>query len=161
MPGRSWPEEEWFVLVAREKVDAGSFLVPHASASVGLARTQVETDLRARGLPTDAVEDSVLVVSEILSNSLKHARPLPGGKLRIDWELAGDQLSVQVTDGGSGTRPRVQQQSSSSTGGRGLGIVRRLSADWGFREQDSETTVWARIDLDARTVTTHRSTPRI
>ena len=140
------------MLVAPDKVSAESMLVPHTSASVGLARDRVEHDLVTRGLSADVVDNSVLVVSEILSNALRHARPLPGGKVRLRWALEGHRLAVQVTDGGAATRPRVQPVRASSASGRGLGIVRRLATEWGVSEDGVETTVWAVIDLDERSV---------
>ncbi|WP_231121447.1 ATP-binding protein [Motilibacter peucedani] len=135
-----------------DAVGTGEISVPHDSASVREARSRVQDDLARRGVDDDVVDVSVLVLSEMVSNALKHARPLPDGKVRVSWALEDGRLALQVTDGGGVTRPRLQQQSATSAGGRGLGVVRRLSADWGVREQGPETTVWAVIDLDARTV---------
>ncbi|NHC15938.1 ATP-binding protein [Motilibacter deserti] len=137
------------MLASPEVVATATVLVPHASASVGATRERVASELLAQGLPPRLVEDSVLVLSEILSNALKHARPLADGKVRVTWALRESRLEVQVTDGGASTRPRVLPLRASATGGRGLGIVRNLSDDWGVSEDGAETTVWARLDLDA------------
>nr|WP_231127019.1 ATP-binding protein [Motilibacter aurantiacus] len=125
-------------------------LVPHATTSVAAARERAHSELLAQGLPPTVVEDSVLVLSELLSNALKHARPLADGRIRVTWALAEHGIELQVTDGGASTRPRVLPLSASANGGRGLGIVRDLSTDWGVVEEGAETTVWARIDLDDR-----------
>jgi len=136
------------VLAFPEAVATATILVPHASTSVGSTRLRVQDDLLAQGLPARVVEDAVLVLSELLSNALKHARPLADGRVRVTWALAHEGVEVQVTDGGGSTRPRLLPLSASRTGGRGLGIVRNLSRDWGVVEQGAETTVWALVDLD-------------
>jgi two-component sensor histidine kinase len=96
------------------------------------------------------VDDAVLVLSEILSNALKHARPLDSGKVRVSWNVRGGALELEVTDGGGATRPHPARPSLSALGGRGLGIVSSLVADWGVRQMPGETTVWAVLPLGGR-----------
>jgi anti-sigma regulatory factor (Ser/Thr protein kinase) len=134
------------VLIARRRgAVTSTMLLPHAASSVAAARHAVARDLLSHGCPPLAVEDAVLVTSEILSNALKHARPLSGGTVRVCWTTGADGLMLEVTDGGSPTRPRVAGSSLSATGGRGLGIVAGLVSEWGVTEDGSHTTVWARL----------------
>jgi anti-sigma regulatory factor (Ser/Thr protein kinase) len=130
-----------------------TILLPHAPASVGAAREQVRRDLLARGIPADLVADTVLIVSEIVSNALKHAQPLDGGKVRLRWSPSPERVLLEVTDGGGATRPRVAPAAVTAGSGRGLAVVGRLSRDWGVREASPGSTVWAVVDLDARSVT--------
>ncbi|WP_434582327.1 ATP-binding protein [Carbonactinospora thermoautotrophica] len=95
---------------------SATVLVPHASSSVRWARTRLAEDLANCGVPRAVVDDAVLVLSEVLSNALKHAR--------------------------GPTRPRPASPSLSALGGRGLSIVANLAADWGVREEPGESTVW-------------------
>ncbi|WP_231115999.1 ATP-binding protein [Motilibacter rhizosphaerae] len=127
-------------------------LLPHAASSVGVVRSQLSSDLLRCGLPLAAVDDVVLVASEIVSNALKHARPLPSGRVRVHWQVEEDALEVEVTDGGSGTRPR-RAEGTAPGAGRGLRVVDRLARLWGVRDAPGETTVWAVVDLDARRIT--------
>jgi anti-sigma regulatory factor (Ser/Thr protein kinase) len=83
------------------------------------------------------------VVSELLSNSIRHAAPLPGSKIRVTWTLGQDALRVAVSDAGGGPLPRVRRPSPAAPSGRGLGIVETLSSCWGVVRGDGETTVWA------------------
>jgi hypothetical protein len=51
--------------------------------------------------------------------------------VKVSWTLGQDSVEVAVSDGGGRTLPKVNQPSSWSLGGRGLGIVDRLSLRWG------------------------------
>lgn len=132
------------MVVARGVPDSEAVLVPHASVGVGAARHRMIADLTDRGLAPEAVDDAALVLSELLSNALKHAHALPSGSVRAAWELRpGDQLAIEVTDGGGPTRPRKASPSLTARGGRGLSIIDALAADWGVRDHADEVTVWA------------------
>lgn len=118
-------------------------LLPHDPTSVGLARHRLDAELSGAGVLRAVVDDAVLIASELLSNALRHARPLPSGNVRMAWRLCGDGVEVSVCDGGAATEPRVSHTSLSALGGRGLGIVDRLAERWGVRHEDGTTVVWA------------------
>ncbi|MER6300880.1 ATP-binding protein [Kitasatospora sp. NPDC001539] len=50
--------------------------VPHCPASVGVARRRLRRDLGERRIPEPVIDDAVLVLSELLSNACRYARPL-------------------------------------------------------------------------------------
>jgi anti-sigma regulatory factor (Ser/Thr protein kinase) len=118
-------------------------LLPCAPSSVAVARRRLAADLFAAGIFDSAICDAALVVSELLSNAIRHARPLPGSQLQVTWILAAGSVEVAVRDGGGHTRPHAGHPSLSALGGRGLGIVEHLSARWGMRDDDGGLTVWA------------------
>jgi anti-sigma regulatory factor (Ser/Thr protein kinase) len=101
------------------------------------------TDLRAHGIPESAVADASLVLSELMSNAIRYAHPLPGHQVRVCWKLTGRSLEVAVTDAGGPTRPYPVRSKPSEPGGRGLTIVGHLSRRWGVRSDEQGTTVWA------------------
>ncbi|GHH47126.1 ATP-binding protein [Streptomyces candidus] len=101
-------------------------LTPRA---VALARTRARTHLTALGWTGD-IDDAVLVVSELVTNAVRHAR-VPG---RVGWlrlaVLDGGDLLVDVSDpvagfrsggGGMDVPPGCEGE-----GGRGLHLVRQL-----------------------------------
>jgi anti-sigma regulatory factor (Ser/Thr protein kinase) len=118
-------------------------LLPYAPSSVAAARWQLSTDLREAGTVAAAIGDAALVLSELLSNAIRHATPLPGRTVRVAWTLSDGSLQVSVSDGGGTTRPRAGHPSPTSLGGRGLTIVDCLSITWGIRACDGGITVWA------------------
>ena len=128
---------------AREVSASSVVLLPHTSASVLAARSQISTDLHEAGIVSPAIGDATLVVSELLTNAILHARPLPGARVLVAWALRERSLEVAVSDGGAMTRPRTTRPSLSSIGGRGLTIVENLSWRWGVLPNDFGLTVWA------------------
>ncbi len=118
-------------------------LLPFAPASVAVARGRFSAELRTAGIFAAPAADAALVMSELLSNAILHARPLPDSRVRVAWILRPPRLEVMVSDGGSVTRPQAARASLSAIGGRGLSIVEQLCSAWGVRADERGTTVWA------------------
>jgi anti-sigma regulatory factor (Ser/Thr protein kinase) len=121
----------------------GTVHLPYAPASVAVARKRLTADLDAAGVVHAAVGDAALVVSELLSNAIRHARPLPGANVQVAWAVDDGSVEVAVSDGGGPTRPYPAHASVSALGGRGLDIVEYLSRTWGIRADPAGLTVWA------------------
>ena len=130
-----------------EVTEASVLMLPFAASSVGEARRRLVSDLIAAGIYDAAICDAALVVSELLSNALRHAGPLPGAQISVAWRVDAGRVQLWVRDGGGQTRPELGQPTQAATGGRGLRIVEKLSADWGTSSDDEGTTVWAQIPV--------------
>ncbi len=126
-------------------------LLPYTASSVGVARRRLLGDLTEAGVHEATACDASLILSELISNALRHASPLPGGVVKVSWRLGGDSVEIAVGDGGGPTAPVVNEPATGALGGRGLGIVDRLSLRWGVytRPDGGETTVWAELALRA------------
>ena len=125
-------------------------MLPYTASSVGVARRRLIGDLSEAGVFEATACDAGLVLSELISNALRHATPLPGSVVRVAWWLDDDCLEIAVSDGGGPTTPAVNEPGNSAIGGRGLGIVDRLSLRWGVcasPDGGGETTVWAELAL--------------
>ena len=120
-------------------------LLPWAPSSVATARWQLAADLREAGLVSNAIGDAALVLSELLSNAIRHARPLPGALVQVSWSLRDGSLTVSVRDGGGPTRPHSGHPPPSALGGRGLEIVECLASTWGVQASTDGVTVWATL----------------
>jgi anti-sigma regulatory factor (Ser/Thr protein kinase) len=130
-----------------EVTEASVLLLPFAASSVGVARRRLVSDLIAAGVYDSAVCDVTLVISELLSNALRYAAPLPGSTIRIAWRIGADSVQVSVSDGGGQTVPELGEPTEGATGGRGLRIVEKLSRRWGASSGDEGTTVWAEVPV--------------
>jgi anti-sigma regulatory factor (Ser/Thr protein kinase) len=117
--------------VLLEVATSSALLLPYTASSVGVARRRLIGDLTEAGVYEGTACDAGLVLSELISNALRHATPLPGRTVKVAWKLHQDWVAVAVSDGGGQTMPMVNQPSNWSVGGRGLGIVDRLSLRWG------------------------------
>lgn len=132
--------------------------VPHGAAGVRTARRRMREELLASGTPDAVVDDAILILSELLSNAARHARPLDGSEsVRASWSLDDKgELTISVTDGGGPTRPLPATPSVTARGGRGLAIITALARDWGVRteplagpETTNGMTVWAVLPADS------------
>lgn len=126
---------------------SSAFQLPYTASSVGVARRRLAVDLDAAGVGEITVCDAGLVLSELASNALRHGAPLPDQTFRVSWRLGPDNLEIVVSDGGGLTVPAVAEPAKMEVGGRGLGIVERLSVRWGVCGDSGETTVWAEVPL--------------
>jgi anti-sigma regulatory factor (Ser/Thr protein kinase) len=131
-------------VTSRGVTSTGTVSVPYTPSSVSRARRSFLTEV-AGSLPEDVCDDAVLVLSELMSNALRHANPLPDGTLQVAWRRQAEGVEVSVTDGGASTRPAARHPSLSALGGRGLAIVGTVTDDWGVRDGDARVTVWARV----------------
>jgi anti-sigma regulatory factor (Ser/Thr protein kinase) len=135
--------------VCMEVGTSGVLMLPYTASSVGVARRRLIGDLTDDGVYEATACDVGLVLSELISNALRHATPLPGNVVKVSWMLGDDCVEVAVSDGGGPTVPLVNKPTANALGGRGLGIVDRLALRWGVytHPEAGETTVWAALPL--------------
>lgn len=98
----------------------------------------------------DRLGDAIAIVTELVGNAVRHAAPLPGGVVRVAWQLlSGGRLLLGVTDGGpvdgSTSRPQVRPPSTVAVNGRGLAIVDALATSWGVECDGLGQCVWAEL----------------
>ena len=122
---------------------AQTLRVPWTMSSTVAVRRALVSELRALGVNTIVVDESEIVVSELVANAFRHAKPLPDGTIGVHWTVSAGVVEIEVTDGGGPTTPHPAPRSVWSAGGRGLRIVGSLSHEWGVQEDPNGSTVWA------------------
>ncbi|GII60626.1 hypothetical protein Skr01_07110 [Sphaerisporangium krabiense] len=91
-----------------------------------------------------AVDAVVLLVSEVVTNSVIHSNSRNGGKITLALADCHDFVHVDVVDAGGEEVPRVRDDESGE-GGRGLHIVQALASGWGVRQDPGGRTVWFQV----------------
>ena len=116
--------------------------LPAQPMSAPLARSWAEGLLRGWGLDESLVRSCALVLSELVTNAVR----VNDDAIRASLSVGdGDEtVLVEVFDR-SHRLPHLRDGTVEDTDGRGLGIVARVAADWGVREQLEGKTVWARV----------------
>lgn len=100
----------------------------------------------AGDLPVSLVRDAELLVSEIVTNAIRHGEPAVSLRLRVDPPGIGvavhDHGDFSLMPAGDTPVPDVGEP-----GGRGLLIVRTVASEWGIDPSDPQPgkTVWFRL----------------
>ena len=122
---------------------------------------RLEPDVEAAGKAREALErlegqleqgvldDMHLLVTELVTNSVRHADADETEPVRVEVSVGGDHVFVTVEDGGSGFEPLARSSRSPYDSGWGLHLVERLSSRWGV-SNDGRTRVWLELARDGR-----------
>jgi anti-sigma regulatory factor (Ser/Thr protein kinase) len=117
-----------------------SWDLPADPAVVARARALAARQVAAWGLE-DLAFATELLVSELVTNAIRHAEPPL--ELRMILDTA---LSCEVSDA-SVTAPHHRRAGRYDEGGRGLMLVARLASRWGTRYTRTGKTIWAQQPL--------------
>ncbi|MFE9609096.1 ATP-binding protein [Streptomyces sp. NPDC006012] len=132
------------VLVAEDGSPVVSVCLPREAASVPAARRLVRRTLADWDLP-DLVDAAELIVSELASNAVRHARH---GVFRLTIRHRGPgTVRVEVID--KCQSPPVRKTAGAEDdNGRGLALVEALSERWGTEPLAWGKRVWADVAPD-------------
>ncbi|GAP49540.1 SpoIIE family protein phosphatase [Streptomyces azureus] len=138
------PADDVALLVARTRaLDASqvaTWAVPDDPSAVAQTRKDVVAQLERWGL-SDAVFVTELVVSELVTNAIRHAQP------PIQLRLIHDNTLICEVSDGSNTAPHLRRARTYDEGGRGLLLVAQLTGRWGTRQGPIGKTIWAEQTL--------------
>jgi anti-sigma regulatory factor (Ser/Thr protein kinase) len=94
-------------------------------------------------------DDAVLLLSETFTNAVVHTRSDAIGVVVLAG--GGGLVQVEVVDRGAETLPCTcaRVRGELEEGGRGVGLLRAMSARWGFFEEAPRCVVWFALDGSA------------
>ncbi|MEO3814545.1 ATP-binding protein [Sphaerisporangium sp. B11E5] len=94
-------------------------------------------------------DDAVLLLSETFTNAVVHTRSDAVGVVVL--ADGGERVQVEVVDRGAETLPCTCARAAGrlEEGGRGVGLLRAMSARWGFFEEAPCCVVWFALDGSA------------
>jgi anti-sigma regulatory factor (Ser/Thr protein kinase) len=126
----------------------GHVAVAHLSprdAAVPVVRAEAVETLTAWSVNRQAIEIAALVVSELVTNSVRASRP-EDKVVAVRLSTASGNVLVEVWSRPDATLPTVQRPDEDSETGRGLGLVEALTDRWGaYRATSGGIVVWARF----------------
>ena len=123
-------------------VDAFTISLPANASSATTARTEVTRRLAER-ITSGALDDVRLLLTELITNSLRHGGVTADDKIGVKAQLTDGTVRIEVHDPGRDGPPEVRAPGPRG-GGYGLFLVDRLTNQWGVDRQDG-TTVWAEL----------------
>lgn len=108
---------------------------------VPAARQFVLDCLATWRLRPEISSDAALLVSELVTNALRHGPP----PVYLDVALHADRIRISVADS-SRVQPRPLRVETWSESGRGLALLDATAAAWGIDVQPPGKWVWCELD---------------
>ena len=98
------------------------------------------------GLDPDLDHTVTLLVSEVVTNAIRHADMDSAERIVLAARLTDEWARIEVRDTGPGFDPDIRH----TTQGYGLRMLDMLAARWGVDRDDQGTRVWFEIDRRRR-----------
>ncbi|MGI5404945.1 SpoIIE family protein phosphatase [Streptomyces sp. CA-135486] len=142
------PRDDVAFLVARPRAlstdDVATWDVPAVPSAVHTIRQMTNRQLTAWNLE-DAAFTTELIVSELVTNAIRHATP------PISLRLIRERTLICEVSDSSNTSPHLRRPLSTDEGGRGLFLVAQVAQRWGTRYTPQGKTIWAEQQLPSKT----------
>ena len=111
------------------------------------ARLAVREELGG-ALPRRQLADVELLVSELATNSVRHAGCGESGEIAIEADVRPDTVRVSLSDAGQGFEARTPEPpTTGAAGGYGLVLLERLSDRWGVQRENG-FSVWFELQRE-------------
>jgi anti-sigma regulatory factor (Ser/Thr protein kinase) len=111
------------------------------------ARRAVREEI-GEALPGRKLADVELLVSELATNSVRHAGCGESDELAMEADVGPDRVRVRLSDSGGGFEAGAPDApAAGATGGYGLVLLERLSDRWGI-QRDEGFSVWFEVERD-------------
>ena len=116
---------------------------PADATTPGVARTAVGE--RGLSVPARVLPDLQLLVSELVTNSVRHADLAPGQRIELRVQVTPGMVRVEVEDPGRGFTPAPRRPADGRDDGWGLYLVEHIADRWGVID-GPPVIVWFEMD---------------
>lgn len=117
---------------------------PHTPRTARSARTHLRSALRQAGVDGQVGAEAELVLTELVTNAIRHGAPDADGNIDVAWSLRDDRVLLSVHDSGHTEDLHPGDLDTSELSGRGLALVDTLSDRWSWNA-DGGTHVTAEL----------------
>jgi anti-sigma regulatory factor (Ser/Thr protein kinase) len=132
----------------RPRTELTESAIPIGIHAPRIARRLVADSLAERVAPS-VVETALLLISELVANSVQHSGAQNGDDVIVRVHLWGDHCRIEVQDPGAGGAIAPQPLELGKSG-LGLHLVQTLSERWGVvQTAGGPTRVWAQLPCGA------------
>ena len=112
------------------------------------ARAEIDEWLARSHSDQALIEVSRLVVSELVTNCVRHSEIRADSPVRLAASLDATVLRIEIFDAGTdGAVVRRPPRFGDRPGGFGLDLVGQLSSAWGVERGPQGTTVWLELPV--------------
>jgi anti-sigma regulatory factor (Ser/Thr protein kinase) len=105
-----------------------------------LARNAIAERADALGLDRSLAQSLILLVSEVVSNAVRHSKADPKAPVELLATFGEKAIRVTVTDAGDGFIPQPRDPARTHDG-YGLYLLEKVAERWGV-ESGGDTRVW-------------------
>jgi anti-sigma regulatory factor (Ser/Thr protein kinase) len=99
-------------------------------------------------LPTKVREDVLLLLTELVTNAVRHADVGPKQSLSVELSQWPRRVRLAVVDPGAGFTPVRTRRGPGEPGGLGLFLVDRIAARWGVQPAAAGNRVWFELEFE-------------
>jgi anti-sigma regulatory factor (Ser/Thr protein kinase) len=131
--------------VARENISSTEVRLRLSSGPDAVSAARRGIDSLEDELGAQRLNDMRLLVSELVTNSVRHARAGEGDELELEVSVRRELIRVCVSDRGPGFEVSPRAPDDDPGSGWGLFLVERLSDRWGV-ELNGRTQVWLELE---------------
>ncbi|MET8753266.1 ATP-binding protein [Streptomyces sp. NPDC004667] len=133
--------------MASQQAHEAFWFVPRSARAPGRARALLRSQLREWKVEGDPADTAELLLSELVTNAVRHAGAPQGRDIGVRVARYDGVLQVEVADAGDPVELVPRAAGACDERGRGLAIVAALSVRWGQcpRRHGIGKAVWAEI----------------
>ena len=127
-------------------LDLGRLTVSSGPGAARLARAALAGWLSGR-VSERALSDAKLLVSELVTNSVRHSGEVPGAPVQISAGASDDVVWLEVGDDGVEGHVTRREPSPDGSSGIGLNLLDAIASRWGVTHQGG-TQVWFELPAE-------------
>jgi anti-sigma regulatory factor (Ser/Thr protein kinase) len=123
--------------------------VPLTADADAPARARRAVGELLRGWSPERRETALLIVSELVTNAVRHGSAGPEDSIRVRVDHREHKTRIEVADRrarGGAVRAAASAHEAGAVAGWGLPIVTELTDRWGVESKPSSTRVWCELD---------------